>query len=72
MEIQFQWPVLYKMVAWFSFRFENCCDFLYSKRPNYTLLKCFGSLCYITNTQPYKDNFAPQAYKCVFIGYSPR
>ena len=44
-------------------------ELLYDKLPYYNVLKCFSCLCQDTNTQPHKDKFASQAFKCVFIGF---
>lgn len=44
-------------------------ELLYSKPPNYTPLKTFGYLCYITDVTGIKDKFDPRGLQCVFLGY---
>ena len=46
-------------------------ELLYDKLPYYNILKCFGCLFYVINTQPFKDKFTYRDFKCVFIGYVP-
>lgn len=42
---------------------------LFDKSPDYTNLRNFGSLCYVSNLSPTKDKFSDRALKCVFLGY---
>lgn len=44
---------------------------LYSKEVDYSNLRCFGSLCFLTIVKPNSDKFSPRASKCIFVGYSP-
>lgn len=45
-------------------------EMLYNKKPDYTNLRNFGCLVYLTNTKPNKDKFDYRASKGVFISYS--
>lgn len=45
-------------------------EMLHNSPPDYSRLKVFGSLCYVTNTSPHKDKFSPRAHKCLFLGYA--
>lgn len=42
-------------------------ELLFQKPPDYTHLKPFGCLCYISSNPT--DKFSPRSHKCVFIGY---
>ena len=44
-------------------------DLLYKRHPYCSTLRCFGCLCFATNTHPHKDKFAPRALKCIFLGF---
>lgn len=44
---------------------------LFGHKPDYTLIRTFGSLCYIANTKPHKTKFESRAHKCIFLGYNP-
>ena len=44
---------------------------MHDKLHDYNVLKFFGCLYYVINTEPHKNKFASQAFKCVFIGYVP-
>ena len=44
-------------------------EVLYGHKPDYSMVKTFGCLCYITNTKPHKDKFETRSHKCVFLGY---
>ncbi|KAL2481318.1 Uncharacterized protein Adt_34284 [Abeliophyllum distichum] len=46
-------------------------EIMYNTKPDYSFLRTFGCLCYITNTKPHKGKFETRGYKCVFIGYNP-
>lgn len=46
-------------------------EVLLGKRPNYSSLRTFGCLSYVTNIKPHKGKFEPRAYKCVLLGFSP-
>lgn len=42
---------------------------LFHAKPDYTHLRTFGSMCYVTNQDPHKDKFSDKALKCLFLGY---
>ncbi|GJX89107.1 putative RNA-directed DNA polymerase [Tanacetum coccineum] len=44
-------------------------ELLHKKKPNLSLLKCFGCLCFSTILNN-SDKFTSRSEKCVFIGYS--
>lgn len=44
---------------------------LYKKKPNYSYIRVFGSLCYASTLEKTRDKFTPRAIPHVFIGYSP-
>ncbi|XP_074303587.1 uncharacterized protein LOC141638036 [Silene latifolia] len=44
-------------------------EILFQEKPSYDELRVFGSLCYASMPNTYKDKFGQRARKCVFIGY---
>lgn len=44
-------------------------ELLTKTSPDYDMLKVFGCFYYVTNINPHKDNFGPEAFKCDFIMY---
>ncbi|KAH9793691.1 retrovirus-related pol polyprotein from transposon RE1 [Citrus sinensis] len=44
---------------------------LFSHKPDYKMLKCFGCACYPYLRDYNKHKFAYHSSKCIFIGYSP-
>lgn len=44
-------------------------DILFETPPDYSSLKIFGCLCYISNLYSTPDKFASKSLKCVFLGY---
>lgn len=46
-------------------------EILTNKRPDFSRLKIFGCLCFVSNLDPHKRKFDPRAKKCVFLGYVP-
>ena len=41
---------------------------LYQRKPSYTHLRVFGTLCFAQNKRV-RDKFTPRGRKCVFLGY---
>jgi hypothetical protein len=44
-------------------------DALHQKLPDLSLLKVFGSLCYVSSIDPHRSKLDHRARKCVFLGY---
>lgn len=44
-------------------------EVLFGKSPEYTHIKPFGCLCFVTNINKFKDKFQPRAKSGVFLGY---
>ncbi|PKH47914.1 hypothetical protein CRG98_050403 [Punica granatum] len=44
-------------------------EILFQRKPNYSNLRVFGSLCYAHHRPRDRDKFAERARKCIFIGY---
>lgn len=44
-------------------------ELLFQKLPDYSTLRAFGCLCYISNLYSSSDKFASKYIKCVFLGY---
>ena len=73
---KFIWDHAILMVTYIVDRFpcsilnwKTLYSFIYHKHLDYSTLKCFGCLCFATNTQPHKDKFTPWASKCIFLGF---
>lgn len=45
-------------------------EMLTKKAPDYSFLKSFGCLCYVSTLQKDRHKFSPRADQCVFLGYS--
>lgn len=44
-------------------------EILFDRKPDYHHLRAFGCLCFVTNSENYKDKFQPRAQSAVFTGY---
>ena len=44
---------------------------LFSKPPNYSFLRVFGSQCFSNLTSYTKHKLQPRSLRCVFLGYAP-
>lgn len=44
-------------------------ELLLGKKPDYSSLKTFGSLCYVSTFLKDRNKFSPRAKPCVFLGY---
>ncbi|XP_019085460.1 PREDICTED: uncharacterized protein LOC109126393 [Camelina sativa] len=45
-------------------------ELLTKKKPDYSFLKNFGCLCFVSTLQKDRHKFSPRATECVFLGYS--
>ncbi|XP_010495376.1 PREDICTED: uncharacterized protein LOC104772464 [Camelina sativa] len=45
-------------------------ELLTKKKPDYSFLKSFGCLCFVSTLQKDRHKFSPRATECVFLGYS--
>lgn len=43
---------------------------LTSKQPEYTCIRTFGCLCYVSTSSKNRHKFQPRAKACIFLGYS--
>lgn len=46
--------------------YKSIYEILYQKSPDYSTIKAFGCLCYISNLYDPPDKFAPRSLKCIF------
>ncbi|KAL2247809.1 UNVERIFIED_CONTAM: hypothetical protein Sindi_2633200 [Sesamum indicum] len=53
-----------------TLKWKSPYEILHNKAPDYTHLRIFGCLCFVTNVMPSKRKFEPRALKCVFLGYA--
>lgn len=44
-------------------------ELLFDSKPDYTTLKTFGCLAYVSIPKPHRDKLSPRAHPCVFLGY---
>lgn len=44
-------------------------EILFGSRPDLSLLRTFGCLCYAHNQPRVKDKFGPRSRRCIFLGY---
>ena len=50
-------------------QYKSPFEILYNKLPDYSTLRSFGCLCYISDLYSPHDKFAPKTLKSVFLGY---
>lgn len=44
-------------------------EMLFDTTPDYSRIRIFGCLCYVTYVQPHKGKFDTRAHPCIFLGY---
>ncbi|XP_056860009.1 uncharacterized protein LOC130508491 [Raphanus sativus] len=44
-------------------------EVLFGKKPHYSSLRVFGSLCYAHRKDRSRDKFGPRSRRCIFVGY---
>ncbi|KAL2253443.1 UNVERIFIED_CONTAM: Copia protein [Sesamum indicum] len=45
-------------------------EVLYNKAVDYSIVRTFGCLAFVTNVLPHKSKFTKRAFRCVFVGYA--
>lgn len=51
------------------FGFKSPYELMLGTKPDYSLLKTFGSLCYVSTNLKDRNKFFPRAKPCIFLGY---
>lgn len=57
------------MLPSFVMKYKSSYEIRFHKTPNYTALRTFGCLCYISNLYSTPDKFTSRTLKCVFLGF---